>query len=507
MYEEIDITQHNIGYEVGALPAVLLPNVLSEDVVAKKESDSRLPGKGTIQGQGVTDVEERALRWLLAHYSTYEIEGKTYRQILPIGPGAEGQVVLTYDQDRNATARLVGRGRPMNDPAGNPENLKRELIATYSLRTITGGWTPVDLTKLQCALALVKQDDRPALRGLELGRVPQLPPAPGGEPDLGVFRQKFGPNITSLGTIDISTAMFDRDAKGFYEGSDGIVYPVSVIGILHEIGHAVASVHRRTEARRNSGAAVATTQPGVYGEVDLLSQDDITNATTLRYGTEDIEKVVDLAENAYSAALGPPAQAAAAIGFCEQQGGKMAGLAQAARNYAANKTAALGTELKKHRALVMDDANAIMDDYERAIGLNRRSEAGDHPSDDEYNQLRNRLTATPCDAPWAIFHAELIRWCDIDFRSNAWRRKYEKKEGDRTGRELSFKQYAQNQGIGQDLTPYTKQFPATAAGFAELYAEAYALSHIDPVALTTHNAALATYFTGAQPFYRQGDGN
>ncbi|SEG96874.1 hypothetical protein SAMN05444920_110139 [Nonomuraea solani] len=501
------IHHDRIDYEITGLPAVALPAVLNADVAAKKVAGTQLNGrKSEIWGpDNLSKDENNALLWLLAHYCVPDRAGKTYRAILPLpGSPTGGQVILTYDKALNGKATLVGRGLPTGgqDPGMQFNQLADDIKTRYDLAGITGNWAMEEMVKLHHALALVPVVDRPALRGVLVRRVPSLDGDRHGAHTQGRFEHGAGETSGDWGTITLTDAAFTGDDKGFYGGSDDSpARPPSIQVILHEVGHAVDSVVRRTESRANADFAIQSIAgPHYPPNRSLPANAPITDAIQLRFqDLKDLNGAETLARDTYNlVAARKPADPK--IADCERLGGKMAVFAQALRDMKADKgfepAKALLEELQQeHR-----DLNSW---YVYAKDILTRINGGEKFDADQFTKIQEDLAGKTNHQPWLTYHDELNRWAEVHARKSAWRKKYSRAEGYVTGREQGLVGFVNDNNVGVALTAYTKKYFEEDKSGSELYAEGYGLWLVHPEALGSHSPALLAYFRNGA--YLKGD--
>ncbi|MEU4224065.1 hypothetical protein AB0F17_07205 [Nonomuraea sp. NPDC026600] len=495
--------QNYINYEITGLPRVTLPSDLNTETVLAKILGSPLKKRGL--GLGDTTPEERAaLLWLLAHYCTEDRRGTTHHALLPIRPGggdaALGQVILQYDDQLNGTATLAGRGLPLGGPALNItfKGLSDTLINNYMLAGISGRWTTEELTKLYHALALVPLDDRQALWGVQVDRVETLVADEQKAHTQGRFEHSVGSASADLGTLTLTDAAFGSDDQGFYGGSDtSIARPPSVQVILHEVGHAVESLVRRSESRNIAERALRSLNYG-FAPNSPLSTEAITDACQLRYQTlNGAFDAVKLAEDTYRLAASKGSEARQKITQCENLGGKMKDFAQAARIMLDDQTSTSAFDLLNE---LQTEYTTLSDWYKSAKDMIRgRFDA------DQYTRMTDAMRGKLDHEPWLIYRYELHRWADLQSRMSAWDDKYVKSKGVVTGREQALVDFVEglNDNFTIHLTQYTTNFFSKDKSYGELYAEAFSLWLVHPEALGSHSPRLLEYFESGD--YRRGD--
>ncbi|MFC4530096.1 hypothetical protein [Sphaerisporangium dianthi] len=502
--------QNRISYVFDGLETPTLPVGINAEVAAERVAKSRLRDKRysvtTTTAEALTDTERAALTWLLAGFCGPDQAASEFRQIFPLagGPGAAvGQVILSYDQDLNGRAVLVGRGLPLGGPAdaSSKETLAQTLKNTYSLGEIRGPWTAGELLKVSRALALTSATDREALVGVELERVTNLADKPElAEENFHTQAQFFhmvGPNSGRWGVIYVADRAFVNDAVGFFGGTDGVpARPPSFEVILHEVGHAIETAVRRADSRANALGVLASVSPTVHQRTAVLPQDDITAATNMKF--KDLkrwESVTDDAKTAYEAVANKAANADQLIG---EWRGKMPDYAQALQAMKEGSGAGAATTIRKKLLSEWSSMVDVMEFIGELIITLKGPKAAGLKAENFTTIEQERLPELK-HAPWLDFHDEVLRFCTVQRPAALWRAKYYRAGKKTTGREQEFTKYVNAKGIKIDLTPYTARMNSG----TELYAESYGIWRVHPQALATHNADLFTYFNDGH--YLQGD--
>ncbi|WP_326646420.1 hypothetical protein OG884_17520 [Streptosporangium sp. NBC_01755] len=493
---------HNRIYEITGLDVVPLPGEVDAAQVTAKINAGYLKGKLVkVTGPGVrpalTEAETRALTWQLAALATgRDLRLKQYRLLVPLDPeGSLGQVILSFDQNYNAEATLVGRGLPVNGPAlaGNLGVLKKQLVDTYHLSAITGEWTVPDLTKIHHALALVPAADRVALYGLELARVTQL--AAKADDTVGGHIQArlteiLSPYSGSWGRLTVTDVTFIDDEKGFYGGTAGApARPPSLQVILHEVGHALDSLNRRTLSRRTAEKALTGIGEGAgVGTPAPLPQDRIDHAVERKImSTAPWRELAVLAFDTVDATQKRTAQADALAASCTAKGGALADLAQLLKSGQQNNAIQLYKQIEQ-------EFNTLNTAYDAIVALLRAQGQGAKVPPTEFTNIIGKLPPQPANVIWADLHNEIIRFCGIQADVALWRRKFMDGKEFFTDRGSKFVGAVNEGQISLGLTTYSHatQDPT------ELYTEAYAIWILDPEEIRKHSAALFTYFDTAQ---------
>jgi hypothetical protein len=151
---------------------------------------------------------------------------------------ADGRRLLAHElahvvQQRRG-AQLVEKAPPPDPTDTKLDELKAELKATYGLSDVVDGdtkWTLPHLQEVRDAFKLLPAGDKAALSGVVLRRVTTL-----GGSTAGKFRSNQGVTGTTVvneATIEISDRAYLNPAPG------------SHLVIVHEVGHAVASLPGR----------------------------------------------------------------------------------------------------------------------------------------------------------------------------------------------------------------------------------------------------------------------
>ena len=159
-----------------------------------------------------------------------------YQPASPAGRRLLAHELTHVVQQRNGALRI--QMAPDQPAGGNPyepiQTLKDQLIATYHFAEVLDGdkkWTESELQQVVAALALLPPEDKAALGGVVLKRDVSLGPRVGGR-----FRQEQSLTETNL-VNDFTLNLTDLTFK------DG---PLSSRhAIIHEVGHAVASLKYR----------------------------------------------------------------------------------------------------------------------------------------------------------------------------------------------------------------------------------------------------------------------
>jgi hypothetical protein len=488
--------QDQIAYSIAALeskplPEPFSPAVAAELVKSKRLTDKRFAIQTTVGAPN--DLERAALMYLLAAHCGVASTGRQYRQVVPLGEtGKVGQVILTYDQQLNGTATLVGRGLPLGGPpeGTSDKTLTERLIADHALSGVRGDWGAGELLKVSRALALTSPAERTALYGVALERVKILA-EDDREHTTGRFVQEFGPNASGWGVIRLADAAFADDGDGFYGGDDCPARPPSFQTLLHEVGHVVESAVRRRASRNNALLALGTPDPT---PMLPLSQAAVTAATTLKFeGIDQWEHIYPAAQAAMTAVSRKDREANQRIAACRALGGTAATLADALEVVKNTPTEVAVAQAIAIRQQLSDENDRLFDCMQLVLDL-RTTLRGARPwitLPADFVKVGGFLSGLN-HAPWQDFHDEISRYAGIQARSADWQRMYNPGGEPTTGRLTALATYVQAQGVPTDLTDYTKNKKS------ELYAEAYGTWRVHPEALGGHSLQLRAYFVASK---------
>lgn len=498
------IGRAKLAYRAGGLKPPVLPNDLSEAVATKRVGTSPLKDKKVtvagVPGVQLTELERAALTWLAAAFCQQTWTGTQWRSVLPLAPGVNapvGQVIMGFAANLDATVTLVGRGLPLGGPDEKvaDEALVKELTQPPCLlAAVKGTWRPGELLKVSRALALLNANEAAALNGVVLERVTALQDAKPGH-TVARFTSTFAPEIGEMGVIRVADMMFDDDVLGFHGGANGIpVRPPSFQSLLHEVGHAVDTARRRALARQN--AEFVLSRGGVkqqYAIGQPIPDDLITKTKGLAFTNINAEQTTEkLAVAAYNAVVDEKADAAEKIAGLKGQGGAMAVLAERLADVQAGKSeepalAQIEVLRKEQRSVV--EIYALIAKLIKS--LNSENPQAVLPSN--FDTIRQALSGLD-HAPWADFHREVMRWCDVQQRAAEWRREYMPKGRETTGRRTAFVAYVKERDIPADLTRYAEScWPDDPD---EFLCEAFGLWKVDPDGLGGHSTDLVAYFKG-----------
>jgi hypothetical protein len=444
----------------------------------------------------LSDMERAALTYYLVGFTAGHLPKKEYRLILPLAPGvgAEvGQVILSRGSGQNAKATLVGRGLPLGESPDNlseerpsQAGLRQKLKQEFRLYEIRGNWGDEELLKVYRALALTDSRDRGALLGVNLERVRTIDSEASFGHTLALFSEKEGVLGSDWGTIHVADEAFAKDDQGFYGGTDGVpARPPSFQAILHEVGHAIASVVRRYRARDIAEDALRSVGKNLPERSMPLQSDEIGEALQPRPLAARVNAVSIKIEAAIDAVEKKLEDADRKIQACEELGGLAKEYAEKLRAWQVDphKGREAGelfqrfVEESKLISTVMGMTNAVTD----AIN---RSEYGQVNLDD----IIRKLPALNHE-PWIFFHEEISRICRLRVSELRWRQTYLDGDRRKSGRERRLDDFVREYRIARDLTPY-----AARSAVGELYAEAYSLWRIHPETLAMHDEKLRDYF-------------
>ncbi|MCF6283251.1 MAG: DUF4157 domain-containing protein [Candidatus Polarisedimenticolaceae bacterium] len=143
---------------------------------------------------------------------------------------------LTHVVQQNGRHGLIQRAPPTAaEKAEKLEKLKSALISKYALSGVDDGsavWTSSDLQQVTDAFKLIPARDKKALKGVMLTRVSTLG---------GKTAGQFGTSQSVTDTAVVNSATLELANLTFKDGA-----PASYAVIVHEVGHAVASLPSRT---------------------------------------------------------------------------------------------------------------------------------------------------------------------------------------------------------------------------------------------------------------------
>jgi len=164
----------------------------------------------------------------------------------PGDPPPQGQVTVRIDSQGAATAELIAAGPVPAVAQTTVAAGSAKLIADFGFASVTG-WhdTPKDAAEISDvlgALELLKRrapQDIPALKGVDLIRVPSLGGKTAGEFSVGGGVSQ-GSTAASKPSLKLADSAFDANTSQFFGGGpDSPPVPASFQIILHEVGHAV----------------------------------------------------------------------------------------------------------------------------------------------------------------------------------------------------------------------------------------------------------------------------
>jgi hypothetical protein len=251
------VTPRPLDYDRAArIQQVLLPRGHTKDGVTKLLKDQVKAGKiagFAVKGVASGSNAEIFLLALIFRLGEKDRWGTEADIVTAIGwpaksgdPAPLGQVTLRIDPQGTATAELIASGPAPTVVQTTAADGSAKLIADFGFAAVTG-WkdTPKDAAEISDVLAAMKllrssaPQDIPALKGVELIRVPSLSGETAGEFSVG-GRVSPGSTAVSKASLKLADRAFSANAVQFFGGGSGSPpVPASFQTILHEVGHAV----------------------------------------------------------------------------------------------------------------------------------------------------------------------------------------------------------------------------------------------------------------------------
>ena len=226
----------------------------AKEMVVRKiaASPPELTGGGT-RGATPGSDDEMFLWYILSEMGSRVRWGTAVNMVTAIGWPAKandsspvGKVSVIIDSEGAGVAELLSTGAvAVPDAFSTKADAISELAKAHGIAAVTDGdsvWTIEELNKIAGAFALVPAGDRGALAGLALLRVRNIAGAHAGE--FGWAQSVTDTFVLSSATIKIADGAFMADSKSFV-GCGTTAWPASYLTILHEAGHAVASLALR----------------------------------------------------------------------------------------------------------------------------------------------------------------------------------------------------------------------------------------------------------------------
>jgi len=172
----------------------------------------------------------------------------------PGDPAPQGRVTVRIDHQGAASAELIAAGPVPAVPQTTFADGSAQLMADFGFTSVSGwpGQKPAkdaaEISDVLAALQLLKShapQDVPALRGVELIRVPVLPNNRAGEFFAG-SQVALGAPADVKPYLKLADLAFGSNTVQFFGGGpDSPTVPASFQIILHEVGHAVETEQLR----------------------------------------------------------------------------------------------------------------------------------------------------------------------------------------------------------------------------------------------------------------------
>lgn len=472
-------------------------------------------GRGMYFGAGEWDPRSAAGTRLIAHELTHVVQQQG-------GPG------------------LIQRAPPTPDPAAPPDPLvalKEELKSTYGLKDVVDGdatWTLEELQDVREAFKLLPAGDIGALSGVVLIRVVLLEGTMGGQ---------FESSQEVQGTTVINEASIKLASRAFREHG-----PASYPLIVHEVGHAVATLtHRkaaheaslaiasrnalleqkdadlaafnavvaevnalsaaydvaRAELAAATQAGDATRQAAAQAELDRIKQEHTAKnaeadrleatwkAAEASYAAADAEKVKKKA--AMEATMISPARLAAIKGDVAAKETAYTKAAQAADTAAKAFAEDKRTASEAYRTAVSDAAAAVKDFADRTADQALPEDDVDRAVASVNAQVTARDAARKALEGADKDNPALAAWVAVEAAQDAWFRaaKAHSLAHQRTARVQKFVEFVEQNRIAP-ITPYAEEHWPHEPD--EFYAEAYSFYLAKPAELEAKSPALYEWF-------------
>lgn len=270
----------------------------------------------TVTGADPGSEAERFLRHYVIGYGDPAVWGHEYHLIVPVGTApATGsapvaQVRIAWSADGDGTAAVIPWDVFREGDEGTVAQWCQTLPDRFGVGPVTArgrDWTVGELGKVAGALLLVPAEDRPALAGIGLVRMP----APdGAEATTGAMYHRDQASrddrVVDITEIQVGDLAFGRDGRVFVGSQQGSCRPVSYQGILHEVGHAVdrAAIRRTASAWLSATGPLREAQAALRAANDRKAAGDQVSGATERGQVRQAEAACRQAETARSAALG-----------------------------------------------------------------------------------------------------------------------------------------------------------------------------------------------------------
>jgi len=276
-------------YDLGGLePLKELPAKADLDANLTISQRARRLTGFVINGVTSGSAQERFMKYYVISYSVPERWGREYHSVLPVGPAGTspsppvGQIIMRWTADGYCTASLVAEGPVTIGSGGTVETLTTLLQQQFGISQVIGrgqNWTANELRAVGKALLLMPREDRAALDGVTLVRMPQVEEFEPNTHALFRLRQEFNsqqPTVTDIVELQVGDGTFRNDDRVFVGTEER--RPVSFQKILHEAGHAVELAAYRRKNRVMLGASVAVNRAAAEAKAagQAVTPDQIT---------------------------------------------------------------------------------------------------------------------------------------------------------------------------------------------------------------------------------------
>jgi hypothetical protein len=242
--------------------------------LAEARSEGCLSGL-VINGVAPGSEEERFLKHYIASYSAADRWGREFHAVLPTGraaggqPAPVGQIIIRWSATGECTASLIAAGPVTIAGQGTVGTLATALRERFGFGEVTGlgrDWSALELRKVITALLLMPEQDRQALAGVALIRMPQVDQAEENMYARYVRDQVFNENgVTDVAELQVGDGAFAHDDQMFVGTGRG--RPFSCKRLLHEVGHAVeqAALRRANSRQMDTGSRLNKIAAAIQG--------------------------------------------------------------------------------------------------------------------------------------------------------------------------------------------------------------------------------------------------
>jgi hypothetical protein len=208
--------------------------------------------------------------------------------VLPVGPAGTspsppvGQIIMRWTADGYCTASLVAEGPVTIGSGGTVQSLTTLLQQQFGISQVIGqgkDWTAAELRAVAMALRWMPEEDRTALDGVTLVRMPQVEAAEPTTHALFHLHQEFNAQqIVAIDTAEllVGDGTFRNDDRVFVGTAER--RPVSFQKILHEAGHAVelAAYRRKKSVTLDANVAVNRAAAAAKAAGQAVTPDQIS---------------------------------------------------------------------------------------------------------------------------------------------------------------------------------------------------------------------------------------